>query len=92
MLASAAFAFAAFSFSSTFSFCGVWLQLSKIYFVTFLFPPAFGFSLVMPPCSVVPDLLGASQTTSFVMVFAINDPLSLPYYHFDTGSSSAESL
>ena len=91
MLASAAFAFVAFSFSSTFSFCGVWLQLSKIYFVTSP-PPAFGFSLVRPSCSVVPDLLGASQTTSFVMVFAINDPLSLPYYHFDTGSSSAESL
>ena len=69
---------------------GVWLQLSKVYFVTF--PPAFGFSLVRPSCSVVPDLLGASQTTSSVMILAINDPLSLPYYHFDTGSSSAESL
>ena len=52
MLAPAAFAFAAFSFS----FCGVWLQLSKIYFVTF--PPAFGFSLVRPSCSVArPTLL-----------------------------------
>ena len=43
MLASAAFAFAAFSFSSTFSFCGVWLQLSKIYFVTS--PPGVWFQL-----------------------------------------------
>ena len=86
MLASAAFAAAAFSFS----FCGVWLQLSKIYFVTF--PPAFGFSLVRPSCSVVPDLLGAPRAASSVMILAINDPLSLPYYHFDTGNSSAESL
>ena len=69
MLASAAFAAAAFSFS----FCGVWLQLSKAYFVTSS-PPAFGFSLVRPSRSVVPDLLGASQTTSSVMILAINDP------------------
>ena len=90
MLASAAFAFVAFSFSSTFSFCGVWLQLSKVYFVTF--PPVFGFSLVRPSCSVVHDLLGASQTTSSVMILAINDPLSLPYYHCETVNIPAEPL
>ena len=86
MFASAASVSAAFSSS----FCGVWLQLSKIYFVTF--PPAFGFSLVRPSCSVVPDLLGASQTTSSVMILAINDPLSLPYYHCETVDIPAESL
>ena len=86
MLASAASVAAAFSSS----FCGVWLQLSKIYFVTF--PPAFGFSLVRPSCSVVPDPLGASQTTSSVMILAINDPLSLPYYHCETVNIPAEPL
>ena len=86
MFASAASVAAAFSSS----FCGVWLQLSKAYFVTF--PPAFGFSLVRPPCSVVPDLLGAPQATPSVMILAINDPLSLPYYHCETANGSVEPL
>ena len=85
MFASAAFVAAAFSFS----FCGVWLQLSKVYFVTS--PPGVWFQL-SKACPVVPDLLGASRAASSAMILAINDPLSLPYCHFDTGNSSAESL
>ena len=86
MFASAAFVAAAFSSS----FCGVWLQLSKAYFFTF--SPAFGSSLVRPSCSVASDSLGAPRAASSVTILAINDPLSLPYYHFDTGNIPAEPL
>ena len=70
---------------------GVWLQFSKVYFVTS--PP--GVWLQLSKAFVVLSRVrpfGVSRATSFVMILAINDPLSLPYYHCETVNIPAEPL